>query len=371
MQFEEKKPRRFYHSLMRKKRTPLWVLPLKLFGFAVLTCLLFFGAMIFWGIVPTSANDPARPDGYIAKVNPRSGVASIAKQLRSQGIEVNGILFQLGSRALMVHAKLKPGTYLFPLGASTASVLLQMARGESIKESVAFIPGMTIWQLRQIVDTHPAVAHQTKGLSSAAFSKAVGLGHANAEGLFFPDTYIFDPGESDLVIYRRAADAMQKNRAKAWSQTPNTGVLKTPYDLLILASIIEKETGKASERGQISAVFHNRLKIGMRLQTDPTVIYGIGPRFDGNLRKVDLRRDNPYNTYMRAGLPPTPIAIPSMESLLAAANPVKSDALYFVAKGDGSSHFSKTLAEHEKAVDQYQRSLKALSPKPAPQRATR
>jgi UPF0755 protein len=351
---------------MRRKRNPFWALPLKLFGITGLVALFFFGTLFFWGVVPSAANDPIRPGGFAAKVNPKSGVSSIAQQLRNQGIEVNGILFQLGSRALLVHAKLKPGTYLFPLEASTAAVLFQMARGDSIKESIAFVPGTPIWQLRQIVDAHPALEHQTKGLSSAAFSKAVGLSHTNAEGLFFPDTYIFDPGESDLVIYRRAADAMQKNLAKAWSNASNAGPIKTPYNLLILASIIEKETGKASERSQISAVFHNRLKIGMPLQTDPTVIYGIGPRFDGNLRKVDLRRDSPYNTYMRTGLPPTPIAIPSMESLIAAANPAKSDALYFVAKGDGSSYFSKTLAEHEKAVDQYQRSIKVPAKRPSP-----
>jgi UPF0755 protein len=351
---------------MRRKRNPFWALPLKLFGIAVLAALFFFSALFFWGVVPSAANDPVRPGGFIAKVNPKSGVASIAQQLRSQGIEVNSLLFQLGSRALLVHAKLKPGTYLFPLEASTAKILLKMARGDSIKESIAFVPGTPIWQLRQIVDAHPALEHQTKGLSAAAFSKAVGLSHANAEGLFFPDTYIFDPGESDLLIYRRAADAMQKNLAKAWSNATNISPIKTPYDLLILASIVEKETGKASERTQISAVFHNRLRIGMRLQTDPTVIYGIGPEFDGNLRKVDLRRDSPYNTYMRTGLPPTPIAIPSMESLLAAANPAKSDALYFVAKGDGSSYFSKSLAEHEKAVDRYQRSLKVPTKKSSP-----
>ena len=342
---------------MRKKRALFWALPLKLLGIAVLAALLFFATLFFWGVAPSVANDPARPGGFTAKVNPKSGVASIAQQLQNQGIELNSIVFQLGSRALLVKAKLKPGTYLFPFDASTATILFQMARGESIKESIAFVPGMTIWQLRQIVDAHPALEHQTKGLSSAAFSKAVGLSQANAEGLFFPDTYVFDPGESDLVIYRRAADAMQKNLAKAWSNASNTSPIKTPYDLLILASIVEKETGKASEREQISAVFHNRLKIGMRLQTDPTVIYGIGSQFDGNLRKVDLRRDSPYNTYMRTGLPPTPISIPSMESLLAVANPVTSDALYFVAKGDGSSHFSKTLVEHEKAVDRYQRRI--------------
>ena len=351
---------------MRRKRTPFWALPLKLFGIATLFAIVFFGTLFLWGVVPSAANDPVRPSGFTAKVNPKSGVASIALQLRSQGIEVNGILFQLGARALLVHAKLKPGTYLFPLDASTATILLKLARGDSIKESIAFVPGTPIWQLRQIVDAHPALEHQTKGLSSAAFSKAVGLSHADAEGLFFPDTYVFDPGESDLIIYRRAAGAMQKNLANAWSKVPNANVLKTPYDLLILASIIEKETGKASEREQISAVFHNRLKIGMRLQTDPTVIYGIGPEFDGNLRKVDLRRDSPYNTYMRAGLPPTPIAIPGMESLLAAANPAKTDALYFVAKGDGSSHFSKSLLEHEKAVDQYQRAIKVPAKRVSP-----
>ena len=351
---------------MRKKRVPFWALPLKLFGIAVLAALLFFATLFFWGVVPSAANDPIRPGGFIAKVNPKSGVASIAQQLRKQGIEVNGMLFQLGSRVLLVHAKLKPGTYLFPLDASIATILFKMAQGDSIKESIAFVPGIPIWQLRQMVDAHPALEHQTKGLSSAAFSKAVGLSQADAEGLFFPDTYVFDPGESDLVVYRRAADAMQKNLAKAWSSASITSPIKTPYDLLILASIVEKETGKASEREQISAVFHNRLKIGMRLQTDPTVIYGIGPGFDGNLRKVDLRRDSPYNTYMRAGLPPTPIAIPSMESLLAAANPAKSNALYFVAKGDGSSYFSRTLTEHEKAVDQYQRSIKVPAKRSSP-----
>jgi len=171
---------------MRKKRAPFWVLPLKLFGITVLAALLFFATLFFWGVVPSVANDPVRPSGFTAKVNPKSGVASIAQQLRSQGVEVNGILFQLGSRALLIHAKLKPGTYLFPFEASTASILLQMARGDSIKESIAFVPGMPIWQLRQIVDAHPALEHQTKGLGSAAFSKAVGLSHANAEGLFSP-----------------------------------------------------------------------------------------------------------------------------------------------------------------------------------------
>ena len=353
---------------MRKKRSSFWAISLKVLGFVALVTVLFFANLFFWSVVPSSANDPNRLGGFTAKVNPKSSVASIAQQLRKQGIEVNGIFFQFGSRALLIYAKLKPGTYLFPLNASTATILFKMARGDSIKESIAFVPGMSIWQLRQAIDAHPALDHQTKDLSPAAFSKLLGLTHAHAEGLFFPDTYVFDPGEGDVIIYRRAADAMKKNQLKAWESRPFNSVLKSPYELLILASIVEKETGKTSERSQISAVFHNRLQMGMRLQTDPTVIYGIGQGFDGNLRKVDLRRDSPYNTYMRIGLPPTPIAIPSMESLLAAANPAKSDSLYFVAKGDGSSYFSKTLAEHEKAVDQYQRSLKMPAVKSLKQR---
>jgi UPF0755 protein len=185
--------------------------------------------------------------------------------------------------------------------------------------------------------------------------QTLNLNYPNDEGLFFPDTYIFDPDELDLNIYRRASQAMQKQLAQAWAQKPANSPLKSPYELLILSSIIEKETGKSSDRGLVSAVFINRLSKGMLLQTDPTVIYGIGPSFDGNLRKADLRRDTPYNTYMRKGLPPSPIAMPSRDSILAAVNPAKTNALYFVAKGDGSSHFSETLAEHESAVNRYQR----------------
>jgi UPF0755 protein len=185
------------------------------------------------------------------------------------------------------------------------------------------------------------------------------LNFPSDEGIFYPDTYLFDPDETDITIYQRASQALQKQLEQAWGERAPSLPLKSPYDLLILSSIVEKETGKSSDRGLVAAVFINRLKQGMMLQTDPTVIYGIGPRFDGNLRKADLRKDNPYNTYMRKGLPPTPIAMPSKESLQASAHPAQSKALYFVAKGDGSSHFSETLNEHESAVDRYQR-------KPAP-----
>jgi UPF0755 protein len=218
---------------------------------------------------------------------------------------------------------------------------------------------MTIWQLRALIDNHPALIHQTKGMSSKELLQALGLFYPGDEGLFYPDTYIFDPDDSDISIYRRASQVMQKQLNAVWEQKNVALPLKSPYELLILGSIVEKETGRSSDRSLVAAVFINRLNLNMPLQTDPTVIYGIGPRFDGNLRKADLRKDSPYNTYMRKGLPPTPIAMPSKESLQAVINPAKSDAIYFVARGDGSSHFSKTLKEHESAVDQFQRKRSA------------
>ena len=319
--------------------------------------LLFYVNVFSFSLVPPQAQETGQTNigTWRIRVAPQSGVHSIAKQLQAQGIPVNPWFFQLAARALLVGSKLKPGTYLFPLGASTGSVLLQMARGDRVRESISIVPGMTIWQVRAAIDANPALEHQTKDLSNRVLLTKLNLNYDNAEGLFYPDTYVFDPGESDLKIYQLAAGAMQKQLQLLWQQrSPQIAVLN-PYALLNLASIIEKETGQAAERSLISAVFDNRLKKGMLLQTDPTVIYGIGPTFDGNLRKSDLRRDNPYNTYMRRGLPPAPIAMPSREALEAAAHPAQSKALYFVAKGDGSSHFSASLPEHERAVTQYQR----------------
>jgi UPF0755 protein len=327
-----------------------------------ITCL-YYLALFTWGVVPsksaldTEANATNVPLRF--KVLPKSGVSKIASQLQDQGIRVPTLVFQIAARSLGVASSLKPGTYAFPANASLAHILLQMARGDRVLEVVKLIPGMTIWQVQAAIDTHPALIHQTNSLTEAQLAKLLGLTQPSPEGWFFPDTYVFDPDDLDLSIYQRAYVSMQKQLANAWDLYlqvhPNDRVLKNPYQLLILASIIEKETGQASERGLISGVFHNRLKKGMMLQTDPTVIYGIGPRFDGNIRKTDLRRDTPYNTYMRYGLPPTPIAIPSKEALIAAAQPAPTNALYFVAKGNGSSHFSASLKEHEAAVDRYQR----------------
>ena len=317
---------------------------------------LFYGAIFLFPIVPNQSNTV---DGlsFRVKINPNSGLTSIADQLSAQGLVVNSVAMHLGARSLLVASKLKPGTYLLPNGASLGKVLLQIARGDRVREVVAIIPGMTIWQLRALMDSQSAMIHRTKGMGNKELLQQLNLSYSSDEGLFLPDTYVFDPDELDLNIYRRAAQAMQKQLTQIWEKRDSGLPLKTPYELLILASIIEKETGRLSDRNLVSAVFINRLNKGMPLQTDPTVIYGIGPKFDGNLKKADLRRDTPYNTYMHKGLPPTPIAMPSKESILAAAHPAKSDALFFVAKGDGSSHFSQNLKEDEAAVDRYQRKI--------------
>lgn len=315
---------------------------------------ILYAAIFLWPVVPSVSNTQ-NDLAYKVKIAPQSGLASISQQLKEQGLVLSTLPFQIGARALFVGSKLKPGTYLLPKGASLGKVLLQIARGDRVRESIAIIPGMTIWQVRNLVDSHPALIHKTKGFSSKALLQSLNLNYLSDEGIFYPDTYIFDPDEIDINIYQRASQTMQRQLDLAWQQRSLGLPLNNPYDLLILSSIIEKETGKSGDRGLIAAVFINRLNKGMMLQTDPTVIYGIGPQFDGNLRKTDLRKDSPYNTYMRKGLPPTPIAMPSKESLLAAAHPAQTKALYFVAKGDGSSHFSETLTEHESAVNRYQR----------------
>ena len=323
--------------------------------FAIFSGLLY-GFIFLLPVVPSLSN-VENASTYKVKINPQSSLSSIANQLHDQGLSVNSLLLQVGARSLFVGSKLKPGTYLLPSGGSLGKILLQIARGDRVRESIAIIPGMTIWQLRNLVDSHQALIHQTKGMTSRELLQSLNLSYPSNEGIFLPDTYIFDPDEPDLNIYRRAAQGMQKQLIQIWEEREANLPLKTPYELLVLASIIEKETGRSSDRDMVAAVFINRLNKGMPLQTDPTVIYGIGPKFDGNLRKADLRKDTAYNTYMHKGLPPSPIAMPSKESILAAAHPAKSNALFFVAKGDGSSYFSQSLKEHESAVDQYQRKI--------------
>ncbi|MFN3593753.1 MAG: endolytic transglycosylase MltG [Thiobacillaceae bacterium] len=288
-------------------------------------------------------------------IEPGSAFKTVADQLHALGVVDHPLAFTLLGRLTGQATQVKAGSYLFEAAVPPTELLRKLTQGEFLLGRITFIEGWTFRQMRAAIDRHPRLRHDTAGLSEAALLAELGIEASHPEGLFFPDTYYFDIGSSDKALYLRAHRAMQQVLQQAWEARAEGLPYRTPYEVLIMASIIEKETAVAEERPLIAAVFVNRLRLGMRLQTDPTVIYGMGERFDGNLRKVDLASDTPYNTYTRAGLPPTPIALPGAASIRAAVNPEMSRALYFVSKGDGRHHFSETLDEHNRAVAHYQR----------------
>ena len=251
--------------------------------------------------------------------------------------------------------KIRAGSYEISRGTTPRDLLNKMVRGDETLAVARLIEGWNFRQFRAELAKADSLKPTTATMSDEQLMTALGAPGVAPEGRFYPDTYAYSKGVSDLAVLKRAFHAMQKRLDAAWAErTPDTP-LKSPEEALVLASIVEKETGTPADRGRVAAVFVNRLRIGMPLQTDPTVIYGLGTAFDGNLRKRDLLADTPYNTYIRAGLPPTPIAMPGKASLLAAVRPDSTKALYFVSRGDGSSEFSDTLADHNRAVNQYQR----------------
>jgi UPF0755 protein len=288
-------------------------------------------------------------------VEPGSNPREVALQVQQAGVDINpGLLywwFRLSGQARQI----KAGSYELERGTTPASLLSKLVRGEEALRSVTLVEGWNLRQVREALKKADQLKPLTADLSTEELMQQLGKPGVAAEGRFYPDTYTYAKGSTDLHLLERAARAMDKKLDAAWAQRSPQSPLQTPEQALILASIVEKETGRASDRAMISAVFSNRLRIGMRLQTDPTVIYGLGPLFDGNLRRADLLADTAFNTYTRTGLPPTPIAMPGRGALLAAVQPAKSDALYFVARGDGSSHFSGSLDEHNRAVNKYQR----------------
>ncbi|HEX2541544.1 MAG TPA: endolytic transglycosylase MltG [Caldimonas sp.] len=259
--------------------------------------------------------------------------------------------FRWSGRAKLIRA----GSYEIGAGTTPRKLLDKMVRGDETLATVRFGEGWTFRQIRAELDRAEALKHATTGLSDADVMRELGAPGVSPEGRFHPDTYAYSKGSTDLAVLKRAARAMQARLAAAWAERDPTTPLRTPEEALILASIVEKETGAEADRGKVAGVFVNRLRLGMPLQTDPTVIFGMGAAFDGNLRKRDLLADSPYNTYLRTGLPPTPIAAPGKAALLAAVRPDPTKALYFVARGDGSSEFSETLADHNRAVNRYQR----------------
>jgi UPF0755 protein len=280
---------------------------------------------------------------------------AVAQAVADAGVDVNPDLLYAWFRVSGQGRAIKAGSYELERGITPRRLLDKLARGEEALRAITLVEGWNFRQFRAALARGDQLKPTTAQLPDAEIMKLLGREGQHPEGRFFPDTYTYAKGSADLAVLRRALRAMDKRLAAAWAQRTPQSVLKTPDEALNLASIVEKETGRAADRTLISAVFHNRLRVGMPLQTDPTVIYGMGTAFDGNLRKADLQRDTPWNTYLRAGLPPTPIAMPGKAALLAAVQPAPIKALYFVAKGDGSSQFSESLDEHNRAVNKYQR----------------
>ena len=283
-----------------------------------------------------------------------AGLRSAIGQLQRAGIKVRPYHFEALARAFGRSRDIKAGNYLFAQPLRPVELLEKLARGDVTQAETRLIEGWTFAQFRSQLDASPDLRHDTQGLEDAEILKRIQAAEPHPEGLFFPDTYLFARGSSDLAVLRRAYRAMQRHLNTEWEARAANAPYRTPYEALIMASIIEKETGRAEEREQIGGVLVNRLRIGMRLQVDPTVIYGLGATFDGNLKKVHLLEDGPYNTYTRAGLPPTPIAMPGLASIRAAVRPGQTNALYYVSRGDGSSQFSRTIEEHNRAVTRYQ-----------------
>ncbi len=288
-------------------------------------------------------------------IEPGTAPRAVAQAVADAGVKVHPLLLYAWFRLSGDARQIRAGSYEIEPGVTPKSLLLKLVRGEEALRSVALIEGWNWRQVREALARAEFLKAESRDLSDTQIMERLGRADVPPEGRFFPDTYTYSRGSSDLKVLQRALHAMERQLDAAWAQRAPGLPLTSPTQALILASIVEKETGRGSDRAQIAGVFINRLRLGMLLQTDPTVIYGLGAAFDGNLRRRDLLADTPWNTYTRPGLPPTPIAMPGKASLWAAVQPAPTKALYFVARGDGSSHFSTTLDEHNRAVNRYQR----------------
>ena len=292
------------------------------------------------------------------RIAPGSGLRVAAQQVADAGVDLPPVLLVLLAKTVRAETTIKAGSYSVNSGVTPWEILGKLTRGQVTQGDITLVEGWTLRQWRDRVDAHPDLLHDSRDVPDAEILRRIGGEGSSIEGRLFPDTYLFDKHSSDFDLFARASRAMDKKLAIEWERRAPGLPYQNVYQALTMASIVEKETGRLGDRPMVAAVFVNRLRAGMLLQTDPTVIYGLGEKFDGNLRKRDLTSDTPYNTYTRAGLPPTPIAMPGLASLQAALHPADSDALYFVARGDGSSQFSRSLDEHNRAVNRYQRGIK-------------
>ncbi|MDR7267739.1 UPF0755 protein [Pelomonas saccharophila] len=309
------------------------------------------GAVWQWLRSPLSLAAPS----VELSIEPGTNPAEVARAWVGAGVQTDARLLYQWFRWSGLAKQIRAGSYEVHAGVTPRELLDKMVRGDQILEQLRLIEGWNWRQVRAALAAAPQLKGKTAQMSDADIMAALGEPGVSPEGRFFPDTYAYSRGVSDLTVLKRAHAAMKGRLAAAWSKRASDLPLKSADEALILASIVEKETGVSSDRSKVAAVFVNRLRVGMPLQTDPTVIYGLGEAFDGNLRKRDLLADTPYNTYTRGGLPPTPIAMPGAASLQAALNPAAIKAVYFVARGDGSSEFSEDLTAHNRAVNKYQR----------------
>jgi len=323
----------------------------RLFSFVLVLALGLGGLAYWWVNQPLNLTAPTLD----LSVEPGTTPRGVAQDVVASGVDTSPWMlywwFRLSGQARLI----KAGNYELETGLTPGMLLSKLTRGEEALRSVMLVEGWTFTQVRAALSKTEHLVQDTQGLEANLIMEKLGKPALHPEGRFYPDTYTYAKGSSDLKVLQRAMRAMDHHLAAAWALRTADSPLKTPEELLTLASIVEKETGSASDRPMIASVFTNRLRIGMLLQTDPTVIYGMGEQFDGNLRRRDLLADTPWNTYTRAGLPATPIAMPGKASLLAAAQPATSRALYFVARGDGTSQFSDNLDAHNRAVKQFQR----------------
>ncbi|NYT64803.1 endolytic transglycosylase MltG [Alcaligenaceae bacterium] len=314
-----------------------------------LAAALISGAAWYWTEQPV-AMDSDRID-YLVETGSRP--RSIVRAMEKAGIHVNEDAFVLLSRFTDSDTLLKAGAYEAVRGDTPRSLLERMAAGDMMQTRLTLVEGWTYQGIRQALRNSPDVKQTLDGVSDQELMTRLGINSTSPEGWFYPDTYVFVPGTSDFDILRRAHHAQEQILQSAWEERESGLPLKTPYEALVLASIIEKETGHSADRERVSGVFVNRLRRNMLLQTDPTVIYGMGDAYQGRIRKKDLTTDTPWNTYTRAGLPPTPISSMGKAALLAALHPEKHNYLYFVSRGDGTSEFSKDLNAHNRAVSKF------------------
>jgi len=300
-------------------------------------------------------------DGDTLVVDPGDSLPKVLRKLEARGVSVRAMEWRALAKETGAAGRIQIGEYALKPGITPRELLVAMRDGKVLQYRFTIVEGWNIRELRAAIAKARPLKQDGAALDDRALMKAIGRGGQHPEGRFLPETYVYTSHDSDLDVLRRAADAMDKALAAAWAGRDKDLPLQSAYELLTLASIVEKETGIAEERPQIAGLFLRRLKALMRLETDPTVIYGLGSAYNGNIRKVDLLTDTPYNTYTRDGLPPTPIAMPGEDALRAVAHPAPGDALFFVAVGDGSGRhvFTRTYAEHQTAVADYLRRYRA------------